>query len=687
MKELLIKTRDGNVSRETFYETLDFPWNKLKRYRLVTNRKNSAYVNTVNTFDIETTTIDNRGNGGKCFGYMYIWQMCIDGFCVFGRTWKQYREFIAKLSKHYMTTENKRLVIYVHNLSYEFQFIRNFFIWVDVFAKDKREVLKAVDSNGIEYRCSYYLSNMSLAQFCENTEKCIHIKQDGEAYNYKKIRTPLTDLDNNEFGYCFCDVKGLAECIEDRLKDDTLATIPMTSTGYIRRMCRVAMKTNPDNRKMFLRTRLTKEQLTLLNECKRGGNTAANRAIVGQVLENVRCKDAVSSYPFQMMTKYYPMSAFSRISKLDMKLFRYCLDNFCCMFRVKFDNIQIKPNVSVPYIPYSKLTKHSRDDIVFNGRLLKSDGCEMACTEIDWRIIESQYTWDRIGISDFHRAQRGDLPDELKDVIRQLFYDKTTLKHKDAYLYAKRKALLNAVFGMACTNPIHDIILLDDLEGWSVEKASVEEELEKYYRSKNSFLPVQWGVWVMAHGREWLQRAFDITGMNTAYGDTDSDKFQVVDEDAFNELNREAITLAEKYKAYADYEGERYYMGVFEDDGLYKKFRTWGAKKYAYIATNEKTGKDELHITVAGVNKKLGAAYLQKIGGIEKFDIGLIFPPGGGGGQEAHWNDEQIHTIKVNDVEIETASNVGLIDSTYTLGVTEEFMENMKFGFDFYATA
>lgn len=687
---------DVNGKKERFYYWSEIEFAKLPRHKIVTQNKRKACIDVVATFDIETSTIDDRPKGGDCYGFMYVWQFCIDSVCCYGRTWSEYQQFITKLSEHYLTTDSKHLIVYVHNLSFEFQYIRNFFEWDSVFAKDRREVLKAVDMNGIEYRCSYYLSNMSLAKFCANTPTCTHYKQDADDYRYSKMRTPSTILSNSELAYCYCDVKGLAECIEYKLRDDTLATIPLTSTGFIRRTCRQAMKKNPNNRKLFKKTRLTKEDFELLQNARRGGNTVANRAYTMQILKNVRSFDASSSYPFQMLTKYFPVSAFTRISNVSRETLSKYLEKYCCLFEIVIEDLRIKPNVTTPYLSYAKAIKRMpKQDIVFNGRLLSSPACKFAFTEIDYNIFIKQYDFKRIGISKFRIAERGKLPEELLQVIRDLFYDKTTLKKVDAYLYAKQKALLNAVFGMTCTSPIHDIFYLDEeTNEWEKEVEDIEKGLERFYKSRNSFLPPQWGVWVMAHGREWLQRIFDCTEEYTAYGDTDSDKCIDIDTDALRELNETARKMADENGAYCDYNGERVYMGVFEDEGVYSRFVTFGAKKYAYEQDHK------LHITVAGVNKKQGKDLLirqarieaRKRGikkhadtvgiALELFKPNFVFTEGNGGGLEAHWNDTRKHTINIKGETIETGSNVGLIDSTYTLGVTQEFLNNCNFAID-----
>ena len=670
MKQIHVEKSDGTISIETIYSVDNFPYRLLGKKRTV-SKNGTKYLNCVATFDIETSTIVH---GDKKEGFMYIWQFCIDTYVVMARTWLEFVRFYDCLIEQLRIEKNKRLVVWSHNLSFEFQHIRDFFIFDNVFAKEKRKVLRAVTKEGVEFRCSYYLTNMSLEKACENTPGCLYYKQDGEEFNYSKLRTPKTPLTEKELEYCFCDVRGLYEVILHHLEDDTLATIPMTSTGYVRRDCRNAMRKNPDNRKLFLDTAVTKDQYILLEEAKRGGNTSANRLHVGDILEQVKCFDIASSYPYVMMTQYYPVSCFMRITNLSH--IQELLDKYCCLFRVAFKNLVVKEDIPIPYISYHKCTEHHRNDICFNGRLMKSEACAMTVTEIDFEIIMNQYDFDEIAVSDFYIAERGQLPEELKEVIRDYFRKKTELKGVDFYLYMKSKNKLNSIFGMCCTNPVHDTILIKDGE-WLVEKNDIEEELEKYYKSRNSFLPIQWGVWVTAHARKRLQQAIDLTGMNTLYVDTDSDKTINVDDDILNKLNAEAVELSEKYHAYADRDGKRYYMGIFEQEDTYDQFRTWGAKKYCSVS------RGTLEITVAGVHKKKGSKYLVEQGGIKKFKSGFIWNgQEHGGGTESHWNDDGRHTIKIGEEIIETASNVGILESSYTMGVTDEFLENMDFNID-----
>lgn len=68
---------------------------------------------------------------------------------------------IRKLTEYLELYDNKRIIIYVHNLSYEFQFMRKWFVWDKIFALEERKVVYAIMA-GIEFRCSYILTGYSL---------------------------------------------------------------------------------------------------------------------------------------------------------------------------------------------------------------------------------------------------------------------------------------------------------------------------------------------------------------------------------------------------------------------------------------------------------------------------------------------------------------------------------------------
>lgn len=78
------------------------------------------------------------------------------------------------------------------------------------------------------------------------------------------------------------------------LDDDNLYTFPLTSTGYVRRDAKKAMR---DISHMFVRNQLPDfYTYRMLREAFRGGNTHANRYYAGVVLHGYKSADRSSSY-------------------------------------------------------------------------------------------------------------------------------------------------------------------------------------------------------------------------------------------------------------------------------------------------------------------------------------------------------------------------------------------------------
>lgn len=651
-------TLNKKYINEVAYEPIEYNLNKL-----LTPDYIKGYVSYPATFDIETTTL----KGENPTAFMYIWQFCIKGVVFFGRTWKEFLDFIDKISDLLKLDDKHKLVIYVHNLSFEFEFIRKFIDFNNIFATAPHKVLKA-STDKLEFRCSYYLSNMSLLKFIENTPNAIHLKSKDDL-DYKKIRTPKTKLTPKELGYCFNDVKGLEEAIINLLQKDTLKSIPLTSTGYVRRDCRLAMRKNKKNRKMFLSTRLTYEQFVLCEECFRGGNTASSRFYCNELLKNVGSYDLSSSYPYQMMAKEYPIGAFIKYTISNESELEHLNSAYCTIGRYCFTNVRVKKNVPIPYIPVSKIT--TNNCTAFNGRVLKADYVNISLTNIDYEIIKLQYDFDELYVKDFYIARKGELPKELKAVIMKFYEKKTSLKGiiDFIYEYFVSKEKLNSIYGMTVTNPCKGETVLDEETGeWSTDDTNKAELLDKFYKSWNSFLPYQWGIFVTANARKQLQDGIDKVGLDTVYCDTDSIKYVNDHDKDFKELNDKI-----NKSFYATRNGVDYPMGVWDSENQkgkyyeYNQFKTLGAKKYAF------TKQGKLGITVAGLAKKEGAKELAKKGGIKKFENGAVFV--NSGRSSVYFNNDEIHTIIVEGVEIETASNIAIVDTTYTLGITDTMLD------------
>lgn len=637
-----------------------------------TQNRKLHYKNVIAAFDIETTRLEEIEQS-----IMYVWQLHLDGIgTIIGRTWdelwgllKQFREELQK----------ETLCIFVHNLSYEFQFLRAIYNFEkeEVFAVDSRKVLKCTMWDGaIEFRCSYLHSNMSLAQYTKKMG-VEHYKLSGEDFDYSVRRFPWTPLTDAEIAYCTNDVVGLVEAIKKEMEmdGDDLYTFPLTSTGYVRRDAKAAMRKSRDH---GVKDILPDYELyTLLREAFRGGNTHANRYYSERILHNVKSADRVSSYPEVMCNRQYPISEFHKScdNSPDRVMSLITKQKKAVVCRVKLWGVRLIDEFwGCPYLSFDKcrnVINGSRD----NGRILTADYLETSVTDVDLKIILEEYEFDNMEFKDVYYARYGYLPKPLIDVVLDYYRKKTELKNvpgQEVY-YTKSKNKLNSCYGMMAQDPGKKSNIFDPKPkpdnrkqtDWLEEDTPPEKILEE--RSKYAFLAYQWGVWVTAWARYELEEGLKIAGHNFVYCDTDSVKY--IGDCDFTEYNRAKKKRSTETGAYAtDKHGETFYMGVYESDGSYADFATMGAKKYVY----RETAGGETHCTIAGVNKKLGGKELDENGGMTAFRRGFVFRKAGG--TESVYNDHPTNgTIEIDGHKLLITPNIVIRDSEYTLGVSRDY--------------
>lgn len=649
----------------------------LKRGRGNKGMKNApVYKDIVTAFDIETSTIQSITQS-----IMYVWQWQIGTICtVMGRTWKEFVDFAQTLCSQ--CKDNEYIVVYVHNLSYEFQFLRGIYPFQqhEVFALERRKVLKCSMFDHLELRCSYLHSNMSLEMYTEKMG-VFHVKQIGDL-DYSVVRWPHTQLTPTEIGYCVNDVRGLVEAIMVEMEHDgdNLYTIPLTSTGYVRRDTKKAVR--QERRQLAQQCAPTPELYRLMREAFRGGNTHANRYFAGKILENVKSYDRSSSYPDVLCNCKFPITPFleepdpsaERVRELVWKRGKACL------FRVALYNVRLKDEYwGCPYLAKDKckriIAKEKEYEPYDNGRILRAEYLETSVTDVDWRIILDEYTFTDVAVYDLYSARYGYLPRPIIETNIMYYRLKTELKGVDGadLLYLKSKNKLNSIYGMMAQNPVREQIEFINND-FMAKPIDLESDLTE--ANRKAFLAYQWGVWCTAWARYRLEEGIKIAGDGFVYCDTDSVKF-IGDAD-FTEYNKQRIADSIACGSFAkNPKGETYYMGVYENEGTYEKFSTLGAKKYCYV----KNGK--LTATIAGVSKRNGGPELERAGGIDAFKEGFTFHDAGG--TESVYNDNPDMRITMpNGEELEITSNVVIRDSTYTLGVTAEYRRLLDFYLEYH---
>ena len=689
MKNIIVQTVDGETV-EQVYSIKELPL----LYYLInckeSERRGVTYYELPAAFDIETTNIYKRNPDGtidssvRPFAFMYHWQFCLVDRVVFGRTWESFIELLDRLRSG-MNLDNKhRLVIWVHNLSFETAFMLPFLHLIEgSFWREERKPFRLVVDGGIEFRCSYALSNMSLEKLGEH-EGIKYRKNDGEAFDYDLIRYPDTGLTELEESYCYCDVRGLCEIISNYLKRDTLASIPMTSTGFIRREARAAMSKNKNNRRIFTDSQLNEKTYTLLKSAFRGGDTHGNAVYANEVVTNCYSYDISSSYPAALcLESDYPIGRFTKISAKRF-ISGKTRAAFAHILTLTLKNPRYVGKCGNPYISLSKCDriKYAEDEsgniitpVIDNGRIVQFFGfISIPVTDVDYDIIMSEYTAASVWVSDVYAAGKGKLPEELRRYICDRFRKKTELKgvESKAYEYGKEKAKINAIYGMMVTAIDSENIKWNPVNmSYDVSVDPLSDQLQKYYKSRNSFLAYQWGVFCTAFARRKLRTMLRKVGPDYVYCDTDSIKFiNAKHIDDFEEENKKLRDQAIAGGAFAtDRKGVIHYMGVWEYEGVYDEFKHLGAKRYI-VKTD-----GSYYTTIAGVSKKRGREHFNRVG-IDRFRDGETIE--NAGHLVAYYNDDPVHTVTINGRSFTSASNVALVDDTYTLGVTDEYFSVME---------
>ncbi len=203
-------------------------------YRFARSKK-IRYFDVPSAFDIETSSF--YYNGSKC-AIMYVWTFGLFGKIMIGRTWDELVNVLNALARILVLSYDKRLICYVHNFAYEFQWMRKWFEWEKVFAIESRKPIYAITTTGIEFRCSYLLSGYSLESTANNL-KIFNIHKLIGDLDYSLIRHSKTPLKFNEICYCVNDVKIIMADIAERMQNcGNIAKIPLTKTGYVREYCR-----------------------------------------------------------------------------------------------------------------------------------------------------------------------------------------------------------------------------------------------------------------------------------------------------------------------------------------------------------------------------------------------------------------------------------------------------------------
>lgn len=553
------------------------------------------------------------------FALPYVWQFSFNDTVYYGRELQEFKKLLLDIPS------DLHCIIWVHNLAYEFQFLLNILEVSNVFARAPHKPFKCSfkERSGIEFRCSYMLTNMSLAQWGDQLKLP---KLVGELeYNY--MRTPTTPLFDYELDYCERDCEVVYKGILEHLKIyKDVWDIPLTSTGKIRRIVKKKVTNDVDYMREVKRT-IPKNAIEYkrLQDIFAGGYTHANRKYLDEIIRGrIHHVDIASSYPAILCGYKFPYNKWVYIGRQLPKVSTF--NEYAYIIKLHFTNIRcISWNT---FIPVAKTSGHRY--LYDNGRVLAAEELNYTCTEQDFLTISHNYNWDQMEVVGCWKCKKRYLPKIFVEYVLQLYHDKTALKGVDPLKYAISKQYINSMFGMCVTSLFQSDVefTYGSGEEWDIKELDtikVNEGLSrlKVWYNKKYFLSYSVGCWVTAYARRRLWELIEYTDKDMIYTDTDS-LFYTGDYDFtwFNEDITERLKEACKHNKLdfeltrpLDPKGKAHPLGILESEEDCEAFRTLGAKKYV-----EERDK-KLYLTVAGVNK--GAVDCLK--SLKDFHDGFVF--------------------------------------------------------------
>lgn len=528
--------------------------------------------------------------------------------------------------------------------------------------------------------------------------------------DYTQIRGTKTPLTEKEIGYCMADVLILNELIAEKMEDEkgNIGKIPLTNTGYVRRYTRSkCMPTDTKHKKEnaeyfnFIHgLNMTVDEYDLLRHAFQGGFTHANFYYTAETITGtIDSIDFTSSYPAQILSKKYPMSAGQRVKIKSKDALEIYLSQYCCVFTVQYIDIKQKDSVWDGIISRSKCSEIS-GEVLNNGRVYRAYSLTTVVTEVDFDCIRKFYDYKEYHIGAFYIYHKDYLPKPIIESVLDFYKGKTELKGVSGMEteYMIKKGMLNSIFGMMVTSPLKEIIPFDNTSGEWLESEimSYDEfrewettEIEKYNDNKRRFLFYPWGVYVTAYARQALFTGLLEFGKDYLYSDTDSIKCKNLSShmDYIRKYDDFIVSQIDDALKHYDIDaeesrpcnkkGETKQIGIWDIEtkgNPYTRFKTLGAKRYMY----EQSG--DLHITIAGVSKNLGKKYIaQQENPFDFFTDEMEIDEDSSGKLTHTYIDEQqdgiLQDYQGNVMEYHEDSSVHLEKSSYSMSISEEFKE------------
>ena len=361
-------------------------------------------------------------------------------------------DFVKMLQKLQLYLQGDKLIIYFHNLAYDWVFLRKFLMEVygtpvKMLATKPHYPIYIEFASGIIIKDSLILAQRSLEKWANDLE-VEHKKAVGK-WDYLKIRNQCDDqFTPDELEYIEHDTLAGVECIDKLMMqlNKRIYSMPYTATGIPREEARKRGKSNrarEDFTRIVSKSYLTQQKLEAVYH---GGFTHANRHYIGITIDDdIYGMDFTSSYPYCMLAFKYPMTEFKPFKNCKVSDILDSIENYAFIFKLILVNVELKSDqIPMPALQYSKCVKDI-NACTDNGRVLSANYIEIYLNEIDLAVINSQYKWKAAACVEVEYSEKAYLPRWYTDYVFECFTAKTMLKGGDAVAYSLAKAKVNSL--------------------------------------------------------------------------------------------------------------------------------------------------------------------------------------------------------------------------------------------------
>ena len=392
------------------------------------------------------------------------------------RTPEAFVNILNEMIKKYELTMWDRMVIFIHNSSYDLSYLVPY---IEAFVTKYADGMTIgsnpfgtilLDNNKFllytwgpfEFRCSYKLADMSLEKWSSEMQ-IAHPKKVG-FYDYSKVIYQDDELDANEEDYDYYDVLAMQECLNRMLNycQTTVAKLPLTATQFVRKeLAKSCRKDKGFIKKYFLGTKLTAEQYKMCLMAYSGGYTHCNRfwanklVKVGETydyrgkkikVDKIGHRDFKSHYPSQMTCYPVPIEKFRLAYDFNMR-YDITIDDilngdefkgYATLTVMLIHEFKLKDSgISMPFWqiakivdfdPYLDLCFDIEEEDKDNGRALAGIGdAKVFIEDPQLRILNEQYDIDAT-ILTVYKAKYGMMPECMTSVIDKYFANKSNFK-------------------------------------------------------------------------------------------------------------------------------------------------------------------------------------------------------------------------------------------------------------------